>query len=183
MSKEKLSKLFCIVAGIVFLLSGIGKMMDSKQFADLITDYGFRLFSPFAPMIIIAEVFIGLYLIFNFHRKVFSVIAFIVLALFSIAYFYASVTKGITDCGCFGTIRILEFSPAAVYTRNIVLLGMLLFSCVYLPKETKTLFSVRQYIFLFALLIVSFCTGYTFYGKKREKRQKVQHKPEKPSHA
>ena len=172
MSKEKLSKIFCVVVGVVFLLSGIGKMIDARQFADLITNYGFYLFSSLAPVIIIAEVFIGLCLMFNFHRKLFSIIAFITLVIFSTAYFYASTVKGITNCGCFGTIKILEFSPAAVYIRNIVLLGMLLLSCIYLPREDKMLFSLRQYTFLFTLLVVSFYAGYTFQGKKKEKLQK-----------
>ena len=174
MYKEKLSGLFCIVIGIVFFFSGIGKIIDTRQFADLIADYGLQLFSSLAPVIIIAEVFIGLCLILNFHSKGISIIALIVLVIFSVAYFYASTIKGISNCGCFGTVKILEFSPIAVYTRNSILLGMLLFSSIYLPKETKSplIFSLRQYILFFTLLTVSFYTGYTFHEKKREKLQK-----------
>jgi len=174
MSKERYSKIFCIVAGVVFLLSGIGKAIDAKQFANLITDYGFPLLSSMAPFIIMAEVFIGLCLILNFHRKLITYITFAALIVFTTAYFYASTVKGISDCGCFGTIKMLEFPPLVVYVRNIILLGMLVFSGIHLPKETKNLLSLplQQHIFLMMMLITAFCTGYTFYGTKEVKMQK-----------
>ena len=174
MNKEKLSKIFCVITGVVFLLSGIGKTIDARQFANLIFDYGFHLFAPMAPLIILAEVFIGLCLMLNFHRKLVTCIAFIVLVIFTTVYFYASTVKGISDCGCFGAIKALEFSPVAVYTRNIILLGIVVFSGICLPKDTKGLFSIslHKFVFLLILLVSTFCTGYTFYGKKNIKAQK-----------
>jgi hypothetical protein len=69
---------------------------------------------------------------------------------------------------------MLELSPLAVYIRNIILLGMLIFNCFYLSKETKEVFSMswQQYVFFTALLIATFCTGYTFHGHKKGKIQK-----------
>jgi len=174
MTKGKLSNIFCIIVGVVFLVSGIGKTIDSKQFANLISDYGFSWFISAAPLIIIAEVFLGLCLILNFHRKLLSYATLSALIIFSVVYIYASTVKGISDCGCFGSIKILNLPPIAAYIRNFVLIGLLVFSIIYLPKETKNIFSLswQQCIFLIVLLISVFFTGYTFYGHKKGKTPK-----------
>ena len=164
---------FCrLIVGVVFLLSGFGKAIDVSAFANLLAQYGFPSLMWIAPIIIIAEITLGLCLLLRIYPKQVTMFSIAMIVMFSVAFLYAQHAKNITDCGCFGAIKILEFSPAAVYIRNIIMMGMLLFSYIHLPSETKVIFSLRQYVFFLILLVASFMTGYTFHNKKKEKSQK-----------
>ncbi len=166
--KAKLSNIFCIIGGIVFILSGIGKMFDATQFANLITDYGFGYLSLTAPVIILAELAIGLCLLLRFERKKVLLLAGAMLLVFTIAYFYAHTIQGVTNCGCFGNIKQLEFAPVAVYSRNVVLLGMFAFAFFYLPQETNNKSVLPITVFSLIMLFSAFYTGYTFQGEKKK---------------
>src|SRR5690606_16451947 len=43
--------------------------------------------------------------------------------LFTLVYTYGLLTKGITDCGCFGNVEFMKLPPWGLYLRNAVLMG------------------------------------------------------------
>lgn len=52
-----------IVVGMMFIFSGFGKVDSAQEFGELISKYGFDWFSILSPIIIIAEIAIGMLLL------------------------------------------------------------------------------------------------------------------------
>jgi len=114
-----------IIAGLLFLLSGLGKIGNVIYFQNLIMEYGLSYLNILAPFIILAEILIGILLIFNIKTKIVSICAICLLLIFTGAFTYAWLANGITDCGCFGNYLPVPSSPLITYIRNIVLLVLL----------------------------------------------------------
>ncbi len=114
-----------IIAGLLFLLSGLGKIGNVIYFQNLIMEYGLSYLNILAPFIILAEILIGILLIFNIKTKIVSICAICLLLIFTGAFTYAWLANGITDCGCFGNYMPMPSSPLITYIRNIVLLVLL----------------------------------------------------------
>lgn len=114
-----------IIAGLLFLLSGLGKIGNVIYFQNLIMEYGLSYLNILAPFIILAEILIGILLIFNIKTKIVSICAICLLLIFTGAFTYAWLANGITDCGCFGNYMPVPSSPLITYIRNIVLLVLL----------------------------------------------------------
>ena len=164
MSTEKLSKLFSIVVGAVFLISGIGKSLATFDFVRLIMSYGFGDFSFAAPLIIWIEIIIGLALVFRLYPKLTSLVAMLFLILVSCIYVYGYFRHHITDCGCFGVVSSLnKMPPALIIIRNILLIIMLF--VVY--KQTGSHpYCLKQWMIAVIICVVSitsFFTGYNYY--------------------
>ncbi len=134
-----LSRISLIVVGGVFVLSGLGKISDVFGFQQLIVDYGLNRFNYFAPFIILAEIFIGVCLIFNVYTKIIRVLGVVMLFVFTVAFTYAWRIHGITDCGCFGRYMPFRSSPLLVYLRNFTLLILLFISLKENGKIAETI--------------------------------------------
>lgn len=117
-----------ILVGLVFVLSGLGKIGNIIGFQHLIFDYGLNSFHLLAPFIVLAEILIGILLIFNIHIKTTSIIGICMLLLFSCAYLYGWLRNDITDCGCFGYYLPVPSSPAFTFIRNVLLLLLLIWT-------------------------------------------------------
>jgi uncharacterized membrane protein YphA (DoxX/SURF4 family) len=164
-----ISIILSIITGLVFLLSGFGKMLDTKQFYDLIVNYGFPSLAVIAPLIILVEISIGLGLLLLIQTRKISILAGLALVSFTSLYLYTYLVHGITDCGCFGKIKILELSPFAVFIRNILLLGMTVFIFIFSSQKKVKYFHIKITACFLVMIISSFISGYTFRGEMFKK--------------
>ena len=150
-----------IIAGLLFLLSGLGKIGNVIYFQNLIMEYGLSYLNILAPFIILAEILIGILLIFNIKTKIVSICAICLLLIFTGAFTYAWLANGITDCGCFGNYMPVPSSPLITYIRNIVLLVLL--GIVYFRgtdiQSVKNWKRITIYTIMFA---ATFVAGMTY---------------------
>ena len=160
--KQKILHITCIILGAVFFISGLGKIIDTASFGNLIAQYGLGWLQVSAPIIVLAEIAIGLCLILNVKPKIMSLISFVILVVFTLAFTYAHFKHGIIDCGCFGALKTnQENNILLFYVRNIVLLGLSLF--VWLSSENEEKISdTKKIILLGVLLPMLFVAGLTY---------------------
>lgn len=160
MTNKKI-ELFSLIAGIIFILSGVSKSMDAAAFSNIITEYGFANFSFISPIIILAEITIGLGLIFQILQKTFAGISTVIILFFTLIYLYGSIFLNIQDCGCFGKFTFLNTSPFIVLTRNTLLLYLLII--VWIKGKDELSASKWTYLTIFSFIcLISFVTGYTY---------------------
>ncbi len=168
---QQLYKILRFLVGLVFLLSGLLKAIDTAAFADLMSEYGATWFGFAAPLIIFAEIFLGIMLVFDFYVKPISWGTAIFLLVVSSIYLYGVTARGITNCGCFGPISWLNSKPWLTFTRNGILLGMLVPTLVH-PQEKSTAITIPSVIFMAAIaVIVMFMCGFSMRGAKCLQKQ------------
>lgn len=156
-----LSRIPAIIAGCVFVWSGLGKIGNIFGFQHLLVDYGLNYLNILAPFIVLFEIVIGAMLILDYRIKEFSAIAVSLLVVFTCVYSYAWIVNGVTDCGCFGRLSIVESTPLLTYIRNILLIILLILSLVY-NRENLELASWKQITLTTVLVSASFVSGMTY---------------------
>jgi len=161
MSKEKLSKIFSIIVGIVFLISGFGKILNVTDFAFLINSYGLGWAIHLAPIIVIVEITIGILLIFGIQLRWVSVFAILMLIVFTIAYGYGYWIHGIENCGCFGVIGRTKTPFWLVLLRNIFLIYFM-FEIYRRTTIEPILIKWKPTVIIFAIVVASFISGLTY---------------------
>ena len=168
---QQLSKIFRFLVGLVFLLSGLLKAIDTAAFADLMSEYGVTWFGFVAPLVIFIEIFLGVMLVFDFYSKHISWATAVFLLVVSSIYLYGVSARGITNCGCFGPISWLNSKPWLTFTRNGILLGMLV-STLVRPQEKSPAITIPSVIFMAVIaVIVMFMCGFSIHGAKCLQRQ------------
>ena len=163
---NKTTQILSLLAGIVFLVSGIGKSVASYEFSQILTQYGFDTFRFLAPLIIVFEVVAGLLLFLGIRMRQTSLLSLCFVAVLSLVYLYGYFWGNITDCGCFGYFSFLNTSPFFTCIRNLVLLGILLYIFLknnYLRKQAD-----KSELVIMAVIVCAVCsvTGYTFVEHK-----------------
>jgi len=162
----KINKTYTIIIsislGVFFMISGFGKMIDSSSFVVLINNYGLGKLSVFTPLIIILEIYLGLNLVLLIDIKKTSYALLFLLSVFTLAYTYAFLFKGIKDCGCFGTINTSHIPSFLTFARNIFLLILILILIFNHNNIINTHTNWRFCIIYLIIFISSFITGNTF---------------------
>ena len=157
----KIQRIYSILAGLVFLWSGIGKIGNVIYFQYLIVDYGLTILNILAPFIILAEILIGILLIFNIRQRVVSLFAIGMLVVFTIAFTYAWLSNGITDCGCFGQHMPTTSSPWITYIRNFIL--FILLGISYFTENDNQEIENWKRISIFTIMFAAtFVAGMTY---------------------
>lgn len=118
----KTGKIIAACIGILFLISGISKAVDSYSFTQLFSSYGFNFFGYLSPLISAVEIIIGLCLILFVAPATTSLVTAILTTIFTIAFSYAYFVKGIEDCGCFGKF-ITGIPPYISFIRNLLIIA------------------------------------------------------------
>lgn len=162
MSNQKYLGLIPILVGILLLSSGAGKVVDTESFRKLIEDYGLSYFSIFAPMIVIIEITLGLMLLLSVNIKKAALIAFLMLVIFTIAFGYGYLFKGIEDCGCFGKIKVLKMPPLVTFLRNILLLVLTFWVWKKYPVQQATVVKWKLYSIFILIAFSSYVSGLTY---------------------
>jgi len=160
--KQKVLYVICILIGIVFIVSGGGKILDTVAFRQLIVQYGLGRLQLFAPGVAILEIIVGVSLILRFRPKLMLFLSAGMLLVFTAAFTYGHFKSGITDCGCFGDLKVLPETASFVYVRNAVLFALSLFAGLYYPFIRDKSMNTKAFIILVLLLPVFFVTGLTF---------------------
>ena len=162
MFDKKTLSIYAFIVGAFFIISGVGKVIDTASFSQLITQYGFGIFKLFSPLIVLAEILIGLYLIFSINPKRYSFISFVLLVIFTISFAYAYFKNGITNCGCFGSMKYSEMPPLLSFIRNFILIFLSIIVWIKYPKEKTETENWKKYFILIVMCLAIFVSGYTF---------------------
>jgi len=157
------NRIVCIITGSIYLLSGVGKVINVVAFEMLIANYGFELFQIFAPIIILGELALGVCFVLLIKPKLMSILSMILLVFFTIAFTYSHFVNGINDCGCFGMFNLKQQSPISTYIRNILLFGMSLFVFIKSSKENSLIENWKKYSILTFFIPMIFICGFTFH--------------------
>jgi hypothetical protein len=154
-------KVYSVLTGVIFLLSGVGKALSASGFSDLIIQYGFAPFHFLAPVIIIAEIFIGLFLLFQISNRKISLAGLIAIAVFTSIYLYGYLRYDIKDCGCFGSFSLFNLPPSGVFIRNGILLYLLFDIWRHGEPSYEKIHNWQKVIILIVISCVSFTAGYS----------------------
>lgn len=169
---NKRVEIYSLIAGLIFIFSGISKSLNAAAFSNIIAGYGFETFSFASPIIILSEIIFGLALIFQILQKSFAAISAITVLFFTLIYLYGTVFLSIYDCGCFGNFTFLSSSPIIVLIRNAILLCLLII--VWIKGENKLSTNRWTYLTILGFVcLTSFITGYTYnstYNKNLKNR-------------
>ena len=159
---KKSVKMLSLLAGIVFLVSGIGKAIAAYEFSQLLSQYGFDFLRFLAPLIILLEVAAGLLLFFHIRLRQTSLFSFCFVAILSLAFLYGHFFANITDCGCFGYFSFLNTSLLFTSIRNFVLLSIFLYIFLNSRHSSGTMEKSEMALATLILCAVCFTTGYTY---------------------
>jgi hypothetical protein len=111
------------ILGAVFIVSGVAKAIDTQTFIGLIQAYDIGFLAYAAIIIPPLEILLGLFFWFNIEIKTAALIMMISTVLFSVVFLEVLLTKGIKDCGCFGSIKFLQMPPWGTVLRNILIVS------------------------------------------------------------
>jgi hypothetical protein len=162
MFEKRNLNIYSVLIGALFLISGIGKVIDTGGFSNLIYQFGLGYLMILSPLIVLFEILLGLFLILLINPKRYSMISFILLILFTISFAYAHFKYGINNCGCFGTIRATTLPPIFSFIRNFILIMMSIILWIKYPKEKIESVVWKKYLIVSVMSISIFIAGFTF---------------------
>ena len=160
-------KRFCgYVAGFVFFISGILKLMDPVGASLVMKEYfhflhiGFMDFSAMTAGIFFsfAECTIGAGLITGVWRRVVAPVSIGFQSLFTLITLLLVVFNPKMDCGCFG--EAIHLTHAETFTKNLILLALLLI--YYIPARHLGETRKKKYV-SFGIVTVS-VTAFAVYS-------------------
>jgi len=152
-----------VVVGLVFMLSGILKSLDTAAFANLMSEYGPVWLGIGAPLLIAIEILLALCLLFNIHPRKTAVATIVFIVGVSGVYAYGILFRGITSCGCFGPLTWLNSKPWLTFTRNAVLVGLLIPS-LFAHQQGCSLSHTKAICLAVVGVVLMFVSGFTFRG-------------------
>lgn len=162
MNNQKYLRLIPILVGILLLLSGAGKVVDTESFSKVIDDYGFSYFSILSPIIVIVEIALGLMLLMSVNTKKAAMFAFFILIIFTVVFGYGYIFKDIEDCGCFGKIKVLKMPPLVTLLRNILLMVLTFWIWKKYPVVQTSSAKWKLYSIFIVVIISSYVSGLTY---------------------
>ena len=114
-----------------------------------------------APVVVLAELALGLSLLLGFRLRRTGCLATLFLAGVTAVFAYGVLCRGVGDCGCFGAESPLNGPPAAAFLRNAALL--VLTGAVWLggSDDASCGPAVRR-TFLAAMSAGAFLCGWSF---------------------
>ncbi|NLR90178.1 BT_3928 family protein [Flammeovirga agarivorans] len=154
-----LQRIFAILVGLVFMVSGFVKIDDPMGTAIKFEEYFHVFADDMAGTIGFMEVFfnemahwslilsvlfssfefiLGVALVVNYKPRLMQKATLALLVFFGFLTFYSAYFDKVTDCGCFGDA--IKFSPWGSFTKDIILLVLLLVAMVLTPKKKASQF-------------------------------------------
>ena len=162
MFEKRTLHIYSIIVGLFLLISGVGKVIDTAAFSNLIHQYGFGYFMVLSPVIVIAEILLGLVLILLINPKRTALIAFILLVMFTLSFAYAHFKHGVNDCGCMGTLQHSDLPPVFSFIRNFILILISFVIWMKYPKVEIETAQWKKYLILIVICPSIFISGFTF---------------------
>lgn len=143
--------------GLLFILSGITKVIDTGSFVNTAWQYIPGALVTMAAVVLPAiEIVLGLMMMLCFQVRKAAAAILILTIGFTLIFAYGYWIKGITDCGCFGRTEWLKLPPSAVFLRNalIILAALWLFyQFEESPVETREDKELLRYKVITLLLL------------------------------
>ena len=147
--RERLSFIFRIIVGGIFLISGLAKISDPIRF--ILTLREFRLFPeiiiPFTAIYLPwLEFILGLLVLSGLLYRTSSLMLACLNFVFMLAIL-SVIVRGIdVDCGCFGLLadmlKIPDMADMKAVIRNLLFIGM----SIYIFRAKRTIFSLENYL-------------------------------------
>ncbi|MCI2229067.1 DoxX family protein [Polaribacter sp. MSW13] len=157
-----------IIVGVLFIFSGFVKLVDpigsqykfQEYFSEGVLNIEFLIpyTLPFAILLIVAEVVLGIALLVGWKPKltIFSLLILIIVFLF--LTWYSAYYNKVTDCGCFGDA--IKLTPWQSFYKDVLLTLLILF-LTFRIKDIKPIFAgklptIITYISIFSSLLVTY---------------------------
>lgn len=157
-------QLLPLLAGAVFVFSGFVKAIDPIGFSYKISDYlnafggVFRLLPdfalPFAILLSVCEMLIGLGLFFRIFIKPSVVAALLLMLVMTPLTLYIALTNPVSDCGCFGDALII--SNWETFYKNLVISALLVMIFFNLHQIKPLVALKTQKVIFGGFILISF---------------------------
>ncbi len=164
---QRLRRLAALLVGIVFLVSGLLKIIDPVGTMLIVKEY-FKILhltflSPLAQGLGIAlallEALLGIALVTGVLRKTAARITFGLLGLFTLLTLWLWISNPAMDCGCFG--QAIHLTHAQSFWKNVILLALTAFA--FLPfhslGQPKRDRKVAAALASLSVLFVTYCSN------------------------
>ena len=163
-------KRFCgYIAGFVFFISGILKLMDPVGASLVMKEYFSFLhisFMNFAATssgvaFALAESLVGAALITGVWRRVTALVAIVLQSMFTLLTLFLVIFKPEMDCGCFG--EAIHLSHSQTFIKNLILIALLLI--YYIPKKHLGETKKKKYVSfgIVSISVAAFCLYSSLY--------------------
>jgi uncharacterized membrane protein YphA (DoxX/SURF4 family) len=154
--------------GVLFIFSGFVKLVDpigsqykfQEYFSESVLNMEFLIpFAlPFAILLIVAEVVLGIALLVGWKPKLTTWSLLLLIIVFLFLTWYSAYYSKVTDCGCFGDA--ITLTPWQSFYKDVLLTVLILFLTLRV-KEIQPIFSgklptIITYISVFASLYVTY---------------------------
>lgn len=158
-----------VVLGLVFVISGFAKSADAWGSAlklnEYFTAFGTDWMSPAANLLAIvmnvAELALGLCLIFNLWKKAASLLTMLMMIFFTLLTLVIAIWNPVDDCGCFGDA--LKLNNWMTFAKNIVLLPLSIIVWRAARRGGKCQFGFKGII---PVLFIAIAAGINIYTLK-----------------
>ncbi|NPA37272.1 MAG: DoxX family protein [Chlorobi bacterium] len=157
-----------ILIGLLFLFSGFVKAVDPVGGSIKLTDY-FEAFGmdfmismalPLAILLSTIEFITGFHLLTGIRVKLFSYVAFYMIAFFTVLTFFLAIFNPVSDCGCFGDA--IKLTNWQTFYKNLIALP---FAWIIFRDRTQFSTSISSArINIITLISVIFATGISIYS-------------------
>ena len=156
-----------ILVGALFVFSGFVKLVDpigsqykfQEYFSETVLNMEFLIpyALPFAILLIIAEILLGVMILIGYKPKFTVFSLFILTLVFLFLTWYSAYYNKVTDCGCFGDF--IKLKPKVSFLKDIFLLIPAILFIVF----NKNLFTLFTPVTRNSILAISLA-GFTFYS-------------------
>jgi uncharacterized membrane protein YphA (DoxX/SURF4 family) len=165
-----ISNFFRIIIGIVFVFSGFVKVVDplgvQYKFVDYFLAMGLDFLQPmaltFGLLLSIAELMIGISLLFNLKPKLGAWGTLLFMAVFLPLTLWIAIANPVHDCGCFGDALVI--SNWATFWKNVGIMFMTIIVFLQRRKFKPTLPSSVQWLSL--MVVAGFSVWIGVYSIK-----------------
>mgnify|MGYP001774363439 CR=1 FL=1 len=143
-----------ILIGLVFVVSGFGKILDIDNFAEIVRAYDLlpdSLVFHFSLLLSCVEILFGMMFILKVWVKTASFVLLFLSIFFFFVLIYGVYFVGVEECGCFG--RFFDFGSGILNLLKTFVLTSLILLYVLLEKMYDFKFLVK-FFSLFALILV-----------------------------
>jgi hypothetical protein len=123
--KPTYAKAISFILGLFFIVSGIGKMLETHVFVTDVIGYGIpEKLAQLGILVPTFEIILGLMLVFFVRSKDMALVSLVTLVIFTLGFAYGHLFAGVEDCGCFGAFEALATPPWVSFLRNFILIAM-----------------------------------------------------------
>ena len=123
-----------ILVGVLFIFSGFVKLVDpigsqykfQEYFSESVLNMEFLIpyALPFAILLIIAEILLGVMILIGYKPKITVWSLFLLTLVFLFLTWYSAYYNKVTDCGCFGDA--VKLSTWGTFYKNVILIALII---------------------------------------------------------